>query len=96
VIACLRAAKFVYPDDSAAIHVELRRHHDIRKNSVSKSNRRFVVVKRYSRVDGQPMVRKGFSTYPEAVRYWDVQVAMLTDQGLRRHDDQIIGFREEG
>lgn len=96
MIACLRAAKFVYPDDSAAIHIELRRHHDIRKGSVSDQHRRFIVVRRFTRVDGAPMVRKGFATYPEACRYWDTQVAMLTDQGLRRHDDRIIGFREEG
>ncbi len=42
------------------------------------------------------MIRKGFDTYEEASRYWDTQVSQLADQGLRRHDDKIVGFREEG
>jgi hypothetical protein len=97
VIALSRSAKFVYPDDSAAIHVELRRHHDIRPRhaSVRGDHKSFVVMRRFSRIKG-PVEKTPFKTYKEAARYWDVQVDMLTQQGLIRRDDKLMGFREEG
>lgn len=42
------------------------------------------------------LMTKAFGTYHEACRYWDEQVAVLTDTGMERRDAKIIGFREEG
>lgn len=92
MLACLRSAQFMYPDRSASVVVELRRHHDINAQC---DNKAFLVTKRLTRLPGV-LIRKQFGTYPEAARYWDEEVAKLTDTGLERRDARIIGFHEEG
>ena len=92
MLACLRSANFMYPDDAGSIVVELRRHHDIYAQC---DNKEFLVTKRLTRLPGVIM-RKEFGTYAEATRYWDEQVAVVTDMGLVRRDARIIGFHEEG
>mgnify|MGYP001569425685 FL=1 len=92
MLACLRSAQFTYPDDGGSILVELRRHHDINAQC---DNKEFLVTKRFTRLPGV-MIRKAFGTYAEATRYWDEQVAVVTDMGLARRDAKIIGFHEEG
>lgn len=52
-------------------------------------------MKRLTRLPGAVM-RKSFGAYREAIRYWDEEVAKLTDQGLERRDAKIVGFHEEG
>ncbi len=91
MIACLRSAQFLYPDGATGVVVELRRHHDSRAR---RKNKEFLVTRRLT---GMPVVvTKPFGTLREAIRYWDAQVAELTDQGLERRDARIIGFHEEG
>jgi hypothetical protein len=92
MLACLRSAQFMYPDLSGSIVVELRRHHD---TDARCGNKEFLVTKRLTRLPGVVM-RKAFGTYPEAVRYWDEEVAKVTDLGLVRRDSRIVGFHEEG
>ena len=88
MVACLRSARFIYPDNSASIFVELRRIHD---TLASADNKTFVVTRRL----GQTMINKSFGTLSEARRWWTDQVTQLTDQGLRRVDSAILGFHEE-
>jgi len=92
VIACLRSARFTYPDSSASILVELRRHHNIKAQA---DNKEFVVTKRLARLRNM-MLRKSFGTYREAVRYWNEQVAIIEGTGMQRRDARILGFHEEG
>lgn len=42
------------------------------------------------------LMTKSFGTYPEATRYWDGEVAKLTDTGMERRDAKIVGWHEEG
>ena len=84
MVACLRSARFIYPDNSASIFVELRR---VQLGKEPK----FLVSRRFDR----NMLNKSFGTLPEARIYWRGEVAKLTDQGLRRCDSQIAGFHEE-
>lgn len=92
MLACLRSAQFFYPDYSSSIVVELRRHHD---TNAQCDNKQFIVSRRLTRLPGV-LITKQFGTYHEATRYWDEQVAKVTDQGLQRRDARIIGFHEEG
>ena len=97
MIACLRSARFVLPDNSASVYIELRRLHNITAQSVDNSNRAFLVTKRYSNLPNV-MSRKlfeGSGALNEARSYWKHQMMILEDQGLRRCDDRIIGFHEE-
>lgn len=82
----------MYPDRSASVVVELRRHHDIKAQTGQKE---FLVSKRLTRLPGVLMM-KTFGTYPEASRYWDEEVAKLTDTGMERRDARIVGWHEEG
>jgi hypothetical protein len=92
VIACLRSARFFYPDRSATIFVELRRHHDT--NAIA-NNKEFIVTKRTS--FGIKMIHnKSFGTIAEARRHWIEEVHQLEDHGLVRSDIPILGFHEEG
>ena len=91
MLACLRSAQFMYADGSAGVVVELRRHHDLHSQC---ANKEFLVTKRVTRP--QIIMTKAFGTYPEATRYWDVEVAKLTNMGFERRDARIIGFHEEG
>ena len=52
-------------------------------------------MKRFTRLP-KALMTKPFGTYREASRYWDEEVAKLTDSGLQRRDAKIIGFHEEG
>ena len=92
MLACLRSAQFMFPDRSASVVVELRRHHDI---NAQYDNKEFLVTRRFTRLPGV-LIRKAFGTYAEATRYWDEQVAIVTDTGLVRRDSKIIGWHEEG
>lgn len=92
MLACLRSASFLYPDRSASIVVDLRRHHD---TDARCRNKEFLVTKRFTQLPGV-VATKTFGTYHEATRYWDSEVAKLTDTGMERRDARIIGFREEG
>ncbi len=92
MIACLRSAQFMYADRSASIVVELRRHHD---TAATNKNKEFVVTQRMTRLPGVVRV-KSFGSYWEAVRYWDGEVAKLTDTGMERRDAKIVGWHEEG
>lgn len=91
MIACLRSAQFIYPDRSASVLIELRRHHDIRSNVGSKE---FIVTRRTT---FRPMAihNKSFGTLAEARRFWMAEVSRLTDSGLVRRDVPIVGFHEE-
>ena len=82
----------MYADRSASIVVELRRHHDTNAHA---ANKEFLVMKRFTRLP-KALVTKPFGTYPEASRYWDEEVAKLTDSGMERRDAKIVGFHEEG
>jgi len=92
MLVCLRSAQFTYPDGSGSLLVELRRHHD---TDAQCANKQFLVTKRLTRLPGV-LITKKFGTYPEATRYWDEQVAKVTDTGLVRRDAKIIGWHEEG
>ena len=92
MLACLRSAQFYYPDMSASVVVELRRHHDTRANA---ANKEFLVMKRFTRLPGA-VTTKAFGAYREATHYWDEEVAKLTDSGMTRRDAKIVGFHEEG
>lgn len=92
MLACLRSAQFFYPDRSASIVVELRRHHD---TQAQHDNKEFLVTKRLTRLPSVLMT-KAFGTYSEATRYWDEEVVKLTDTGMERRDAKIVGFHEEG
>ena len=92
MLACLRSAQFMYPDKSASVVVELRRHHD---TDAQCDNKQFIVIKRLTRLPGV-LIKKEWGTYQEAVRDWDEKVAKITDTGMERRDSKIIGFHEEG
>lgn len=92
MLACLRSAQFMYPDMSASIVVELRRHHDTRART---NNKEFLVTRRSTRIPKIAITRT-FGTYQEAVRFWDIEVRKLVDTGMERRDARIMGFREEG
>jgi len=91
VLACLRSARFLYPDGSGSIVVELRRHHDLNSNGIKE----FLVTRRLT-MSPTTLITKAFGTLPEAIRHWDLHVAVLTDKGMERRDDRIVGFHEEG
>lgn len=93
MLACLRSAQFYYPDRSAGVVVELRRHHDLGHRA--RGVKEFLVTKRLTRLPAV-LTTKSFSAYREACRYWDEEVAKLVDTGLERRDSRIVGFREEG
>ena len=82
----------MYRDGSGSIVIELRRHHD---TVAQCDNKAFLVSKRFTRLPGV-IITKSFGTYNEATRYWDEQVAKVTDTGLERRDARIIGWHEEG
>jgi len=86
MIACLRSARFIYPDDSASVFVELRRRG-------AGNDKKFVVTRRFPRL--QVIHNKSWDTINEARVHWDELVHELEDQGLRRCDSRIIGFHEE-
>lgn len=92
MLACLRSAQFYYPDRSASIVVELRRHHDTDAHC---DNKAFLVTRRFTRLPNV-LTTKSFGNYAEAARYWDEQVAKLTDTGMERRDSKIVGWHEEG
>lgn len=92
MLVCLRSAQFSFPDDSGSIVVELRRHHD---TAARHDNKEFLVTRRFTMLPGV-LVTKAFGAYREATRYWDGEVAKLTDTGMERRDARIIGFHEEG
>ena len=91
MLVCLRSAQFQYLDRSGSVLVELRRHHDLNAQC---ANKEFLVTKRITWP--QVIMTKAFGTYPEATRYWDEQVAKLTNTGMERRDARIVGFHEEG
>ena len=91
MLACLRSAQFMYPDRSASVVVELRRHHD----TDAQGAKEFLVTRRFTMLP-KVLIKKSFGTYREAARHWDEQVAVLADTGMERRDAKIIGFREEG
>jgi hypothetical protein len=93
VIACLRAARFLVPG-GGGIHVELRRHHDLRSAGTGDRAVSFVVAKRMTAYP-RTMTLKKFGTLPEARAYWMKQVTIIEDQGFERRDPRIIGFHEE-
>ena len=91
MLVCLRSTSFAYADGSGSIVVELRRHHD---TDATCANKDFLVTKRLTMA--RVLMTKAFGTYAEACRYWDEQVAKLTDTGMRQRNFQIIGWHEEG
>lgn len=95
MIACLRSARFMPPDRSRSMFVELRRHHDTRAKC---DNKQFIVTTRipaFGPMAGT-MIRKAHGTYQEAVKHWDETVRRYEDQGMVRDEMRIVGFREEG
>ena len=94
MIACLRSQKFMYPDYSASVTVELRRLHDTDVQALDEDSKKFVVTRRFSRLPGS-MVNKSFGTLTEARRWWLTQVHMLEDEGLIPFEVKIVGFHEE-
>jgi len=90
VIACLRSARFWYPDRSAEVFVELRRHHDTDSRTVG--NKTFIVTQRA----GQSVTVKRWGSIAEARVDWLQRVHRLEDLGLKREDIPISGFHEEG
>lgn len=91
MIACLRSTRFIYPDRSAAVVLELRRHHDLKGGLNAKQ---FIVTRRTS--FGVKMIHnKRFQTLSEARRNWFAEAQVLEDQGLKREDCIIMGFHEE-
>ena len=90
MIACLRSTRFMYPDRSRSIFLELRRLHDIK---AAKNNKAFVVMKRMSMPN--LITQKAFGTLREARTYWREQASILADEGLVSTDFRIAGFHEE-
>jgi hypothetical protein len=90
MIACLRAARFQFPDDSASVFIELRRH----GAGSMPGEKQFVVSERMPKVNMIRNINKG--TYNEAVAEWSSLVQKWADLGLRRNDPIIMGFHEEG
>lgn len=83
MIACLRAAKFRFPDDSGSVFVEMRRR-----------NAKFIVSERIPRLSVLRNINK--DTYNEASVAWCELVRKHEDAGMRRCDQTIMGFHEEG
>ena len=90
MIACLRSNRFMYPDRSRSIFLELRRRHDIQ---AQRHNKQFSVMRRTNIPN--IVVNKNFDTIREARVYWIDQAKILTDQGLVPMDFRIVGFHEE-
>ena len=97
MIACLRSTRFMMPDRSASVFLELRRLQDIGAILRSSKTRQFVVTKRLGRGAGNiPVImKKNFDTLPEARSYWREEAMKLTDRGMDRMDIHISGFHEE-
>jgi hypothetical protein len=83
MMACLRSARFVFPDDSGSIFVELRRRND-----------HFIVSERIPKLKVLRNINRG--TYREGCATWDELVHKHEDSGMRRSDLVIQGFHEEG
>lgn len=83
MIACLRAARFVFPDDSGSVFVELRRRND-----------KFIISERIPRLSVLRNISK--DTFNEASAMWNELVHKHEDGGMRRCDPAIMGFHEEG
>lgn len=90
MIALLRSSTFVYPDGSEVV-VEVRRVHDEHAHA---ANKEFIFTRRLPAM--RSIFKRSFGTPREALRYHDEQLSILADQGLRRRDAFIMGFREEG
>ena len=97
MIACLRSTRFMMPDRSASVFLDLRRLQDIGAILRSNESLQFVVMKRLSKkLDGkQIMMKKNFDTLAEARRYWCEQAMILEDKGMIKMDLHICGFHEE-
>ena len=99
MIACLRSTRFMYPDRSASVFIDLRRLHNTAALN-QRNAKSFVVSRRLSRpLDGlgtKMILNKWFNTLSEARSYWYEQAGILEDQGLTRLDFTISGFHEEG
>lgn len=83
MIACLRAAKFRFLDDTGSVFVEMRRRND-----------KFIVSERIPSLNMVRNINKG--TYNEASVEWNALVLKHEDSGMRRCDPVIKGFHEEG
>lgn len=97
MIACLRSTRFMMPDRSVSIFLELRRLMDTGALARGSHTRQFVVTKRLgTKIDGkQVMLKKNFDTLPEARSYWCEQALILEDKGMNKLDIHIMGFHEE-
>ena len=96
MIACLRSSRFMYPDGSASVHLDLRRLMDIDAIARGRSTLQFVVTRRLGAAAGQnAVINKSFDTLAEARRDWCEKAMALEDKGMRRLDIHIAGFHEE-
>jgi len=91
MIACLRSTRFMYPDRSASIFLDLRRLHNVERPRDVRNARRFIVTRRF----GKTVTNTGFDNLNEARDYWRIEAMKMTDQGLIRQDFHISGFHEE-
>lgn len=82
MIACLRSSRFMYPDRSRSVFIELRRR-----------NGQFVVTRRTTHPN--VMIHKEFAVIREAREFWRGEAVKLEDAGLIRLDMHIAGFHEE-
>lgn len=91
MVACLRSTRFLYPDRSASVFLELRRQHDLQGGHNAK---KFTVTRR-ANFGIKMIINKTFDTINEARRHWMTEASILEDQGLIRHDFFIANFHEE-
>jgi hypothetical protein len=93
MIALVRHARFGVPG-AGHVFLEVRRLHDTTKQ---RENKTFQFMRRVVGGLGLGAVStRNFSSIHEAFRYWDSEVAKMTDQGFPRQDLKMVGFREEG
>lgn len=97
MVACLRSTRFMMPDGSASVFLDLRRLQDPDAIARGHFTRQFVVTRRLGQqVDGIKVVtNKSFDELSEARRYWCEQAMKYEDQGMQRLDIHIAGFHEE-
>ncbi len=97
MIACLRSTRFMMPDGSASVFLDLRRLMDLDAMARGRKTRQFVVTRRLGhQVDGiKVIMNKSFDELPEARAYWCEQAMKYEDKGMQRLDIHIAGFHEE-
>ena len=81
MVACLRSTRFISPDRSISVFLDLRRLQDLDAIARGRFTLQFAVTRRLGgKVGGQNVIiNKSFDTLPEARSYWCEQAMKLED-----------------